>query len=168
MVKSWLNPVLAKTSGRSKMADDITRHLADLSEEVITQNMVSWEQVISQIETTIEKGTSRYWTPAKLDFIRALAVTKESRLFRAGLSRVYLTISTSQKVGLERGDFFLRLIWNEKNIPVLEYCRFGKKLSQSYPLNNFDDPLFLMLPFFKRLWYDFLRKPGKDQQEANQ
>ena len=148
------------------MPDDITRHLAGLSEEVVTQNMMSWEQVISQIETMIEKGSSRYWTTARLDFIRALEVTKESRLFRAGLSRVYLTISTSQKFGLARGDFFLRLIWNEKNIPVLEYCRFGKTAHQSYPLNTFDDPLFLMLPFFKRLWYDFLRKQAKDQQPA--
>ena len=150
------------------MPDDITRHLAGLSEEVITQNMVSWEQVISQIETMIEKGTSSYWTTARLDFIRALAVTKESRLFRAGLSRVYLTISTSQKLGLERGDFFLRLIWNEKNIPVLEYCKFGKTTRQNYPLNTFDDPLFQLLPYFKRLWYDFLRNSDKDKPQEEE
>jgi hypothetical protein len=145
------------------MPDDITRHLAELDEELITQNMMSWEQVIAQIETMIEKGSSRYWTAKKLDFIRALSITKESRLFRTGLSRVYLVISTSRKHGLERGDFFMRLIWNEKNIPVLEYGQFGKTSRQSYPLNSFDDPLFLMLPFFKRLWYDFLKKSNKDK-----
>ena len=143
------------------MADDITRHLAGLSEEVITQNMVAWEQVIAQIETSIEKGTSKYWTTAKLDFIRALAVTREARLFRVGLSRVYLIISTSQKHGLERGDLFLRLIWNEKNIPVIEYCKFGKTSRQSYVLNTFDDPLFQLLPYLKRLWYE-----SKDRPEA--
>ena len=143
------------------MADDITRHLAGLSEEVITQNMVAWEQVIAQIETSIEKGTSKYWTTAKLDFIRALAVTKEARLFRAGLSRVYLIISTSQKHGLERGDLFLRLIWNEKNIPVIEYGKFGKTSRQSHVLNTFDDPLFQLLPYLKRLWYE-----SKDRPEA--
>jgi hypothetical protein len=147
------------------MADDITRHLAGLGEEVITQNMVSWEQVIAKIEASIEKGSSRYWTSTRLEFIRSLAQTKESRLFRAGLSRVYLIISTSQKNGLERGDFFLRLVWNEKNIPVLEYCRFGKTSHQNYPLTSFDDPLFLMLPFFKRLWYDNHRNSSTDQPE---
>ena len=107
------------------MADDITRHLAGLSEELILENVISWEQVIAQIETMLEKKYSKYWTATKLDFIRALALTQEARLFRAGLSRVYLTISTAQKQGLERGELFLRLIWNEKNIPVLEYCKFG-------------------------------------------
>ena len=141
------------------MPDDITRHLAHLSEEVITQNMVSWEQVIAQIETMLEKKSSKYWTSAKLDFIRALAITQESRLFRAGLSRVYLTISTSQKLGLQRGDLFLRLIWNEKNTPVLEYCKFGKTSFQSYPLTTFDDPLLQLLPYLKRLWYE-----SKDKQ----
>jgi hypothetical protein len=136
------------------MPDDITRHLANLSEEVLTQNMVSWEQVIAQIEASILKGSSKYWTPTKLDFIRAVALTQESRLFRAGLSRVYLTVSTAQKHGLERGDLFLRLIWNEKNIPVVEYCKFGKTSRQIFPLNTFDEPLLLMLPFFKRLWYE--------------
>jgi hypothetical protein len=143
------------------MPDDITRHLANLSTEDIQQNMVSWEQVILQIETMIEKRSSKYWTAAKLDFIREVANTKEARLFRAGLSRVYLTISTARKQGLERGDLFLRLIWNEKNIPLIEYCKFGKTSFQIYPLNTFDDPLFLLLPFLKRLWYE-----SKDRQEA--
>jgi hypothetical protein len=141
------------------MADDITRHLANISEEVIKDNMVSWEQVIAKIETMLEKKSSKYWTTAKLDFIRALAITQEARLFRAGLSRVYLTISTSQKLGLERGEPFLRMIWNEKNAPVLEYCRFGKPSTQSYNLTSFDDPLFQLLPFFKRLWYEGKNKP---------
>ena len=136
------------------MPDDITRHLADLNEAVIMENMLSWEQVIAQIETMLEKKSSKYWTTTKLDFIRTVALTKEARLFRAGLSRVYLTISTAQKHGLERGDRFLRLIWNEKNIPVIEYCKFGKTSVRSYPLNTFDDPLFLLLPFLKRLWYE--------------
>jgi hypothetical protein len=140
------------------MPDDITRHLANLSETVITENMISWEQVIAQIETILEKKSSKYWTTTKLDFIRALAMAKETRLFRAGLSRVYLTISTAQKQGLERGDLFLRLIWNEKNIPVIEYCKFGKKAVKSYPLTSFDDPLFLLLPFLKRLWYESQNK----------
>jgi hypothetical protein len=143
------------------MSDDITRHLANLGETVITENMISWEQVIAQIESMLEKKSSKYWTTTKLDFIRALALTQESRLFRAGLSRVYLTISTAQKQGLERGDRFLRLIWNEKNIPIIEYCKFGKKAVKSYPLNTFDDPLFLMLPFLKRLWYE-----SQDKTEA--
>jgi hypothetical protein len=90
------------------MPDDITRHLADLDEAVIMENMRSWEQVIAQIETMLEKKSSKYWTATKLDFIRAVALTKEARLFRTGLSRVYLTISTAQKHGLERGDRFLR------------------------------------------------------------
>lgn len=141
------------------MTDDITRHLASLSEEVISENMISWEQVIAQIETMIEKRSSRYWTTTKLDFIRAIALTMEARLFRAGLSRVYLIISTTRKKGLERGDLFLRLIWNEKNIPVIEYCKFGKTALKSYPLNTFDDPHFLLLPFLKRLWYE-----SKDRQ----
>jgi hypothetical protein len=126
---------------------------------VITENMISWEQVISQIETMIEKRSSKYWVATRLDFIRALAAMQESRLFRAGLSRVYLTISTAQKRGLARGDHFLRLIWNEANIPVVEYCRFGKTSVQSYTLNTFDDPDLLMLPFFKRLWYEGKSKP---------
>ena len=142
------------------MPDDITRHLASLSAEVITQNMISWEKVLSQIETAVEKGSSKYWNTSKLDFVRAIAITQEARLFRAGLSRVYLTISTARKLGLDRGDLFLRLIWNEKNIPVLEYCKFGKTSFQSYPLNTFDDPLFLLLPFLKRLWYE-----SKSRQE---
>jgi hypothetical protein len=141
------------------MADDITRHLANLSEAVIRDNMVSWEQVIAKIESMLEKKSSKYWTSAKLDFIRALAITQEARLFRAGLSRVYLTISTSQKLGLERGEPFLRMIWNEENVPVLEYCRFGKSSTQSYTLTSFDDPLFQLLPFFKRLWYEGKNKP---------
>jgi len=136
------------------MPDDISRHLAILSETVITENMISWEQVIAQIETMLEKKSSKYWTTAKLDFIRALALTKEARLFRAGLSRIYMTISTSHKQGLERGEHFLRLIWNEKNIPIVEYCKFGKKAVKSYPLTTFDDPLFQLLPFLKRLWYE--------------
>jgi hypothetical protein len=136
------------------MPDDITRHLAGLTEAVIMENMVSWEQVITQIETMLEKKSSKYWNITKLEFIRAVALTKEARLFRAELSRVYLTISTAQKHGLEKGDLFLRLIWNEKNIPVIEYCKFGKKAVKSYPLNTFDDPLFLLLPFLKRLWYE--------------
>ena len=144
------------------MADDITRHLANLSEEVIKENMVSWEQVIAKIEGMLEKKSSKYWTTAKLDFIRALAITQEARLFRAGLSRVYLTISTSQKLGLERGEPFLRMIWNEKNAPVLEYCRFGKPSTQSYNLTSFDDPLFQLLPFLKRLWYEGKNKPAVD------
>ena len=136
------------------MADDITRHLADLSEELITENMVSWEQVIAHIETIIEKKSSRYWNTTRLDFIRALAVSKEARLFRAGLSKIYLTISTARKLGLERGEHFLRLAWNEKDIPVLEYCRYGKTSRQSYTLTSFDDPLSQLLPYLKRLWYE--------------
>ncbi|MCX6081490.1 MAG: hypothetical protein NTW32_18315 [Chloroflexi bacterium] len=147
------------------MADDITRHLADLSAEIVTENMVSWEQVVAQIETMIEKKSSRYWNTTKLDFIRAVAITKEARLFRAGLSRVYLTISTAQKHGLERGDRFLRLIWNEKNIPVIEYCKFGKTSTQSHVLNTFDDSLFLLMPFLKRLWYESKDRP--QPEEAN-
>jgi hypothetical protein len=143
------------------MADDITRHLATLNEAVITENMISWEQVITQIETMLEKKSSKYWSQKKLDFIRAVALTQEARLFRAGLSRVYLTISTSQKHGLERGDHYLRLIWNEKNRPEIEYCRFGKTSVQSYPLNTFDDPLAQLLPYLKRLWYE-----GKDRLPA--
>ncbi len=143
------------------MTDDITRHLADLSEVIVTENMVSWEQVISKIEAMIEKKSSKYWTAKKLDFIRALAVTKESRLFRAGLSRVYLTISTSEKQGLQRGEHFLRLIWNENNIPLIEYCKFGKTTFQSHKLNTFDEPLLLLLPFLKRLWYE-----SKDRLQA--
>jgi hypothetical protein len=155
------DPVKAVTSWRVKMADDITRHLAALSPEILAENMVSWEQVIAKIETMIEKRSSRYWTIAKLDFIRALALTQESRLFRVGLSRVYLVISTSQKLGLQRGDRFLRLIWNDENIPLIEYGRFGKTSFQSHKLNTFDDPLFLVLPFLKRLWYE-----SKDRQAA--
>lgn len=136
------------------MADDITRHLTGLDAEIVRENMVSWEQVITRIETAIEKKSSRYWTSKKLDFIRTLSLTQESRLFRAGLSRVYVTISTSQKQGLERGEHFLRLIWNEANIPMLEYCKYGKTSVQSYKLNTFDDPLLLMLPYLKRLWYE--------------
>jgi hypothetical protein len=158
MVKSWWNRVLAEIFGRFNVADNITRHLADLNEAVITENMVSWEQVITQIETMLTKKTSKYWTTTKLDFIRAVALTEEARLFRAGLSRVYLTISTSQKHGLERGDIFLRLIWNEKNVPVLEYRRFGKTSFQTYPLNSFDDPLFQLLPYLKRMWYESQNK----------
>lgn len=141
------------------MPDDITRHLASLSKAALTQNMASWEQVIAQVEDSLEKGTSRYWTASRLNFIRVLASTRESRLFRAGLSRVYLTISTSQKHGLERGEHFLRLIWNEQGVPVVEYCRFGKTSKQVYTLTTFDDPLYQMLPFLKRLWYE-----GKDRQ----
>ena len=145
------------------MADDITRHLANLSEELITENMVSWEQVISQIETMIAKKSSRYWNNTKLDFIRALAVSKESRLFRAGLSKIYLTISTARKLGLERGDHFLRLAWNENNAPVLEYCRYGKTSRQSYTLTSFDDPLFQLLPYLKRLWYEGKNRPALEK-----
>ena len=141
------------------MPDDITRHLATLSKTVLTENMATWEQVIDRIGESIEKGSTRYWTPQKLNFIRVLASTRESRLFRAGLSRVYLTISTSQKLGLERGEHFLRLIWDEKNTPVVEYCRFGKTSKQVYQLTTFDDPLYQMLPFLKRLWYE-----GKEMQ----
>lgn len=140
------------------MADNIARHLADLSETMITGNMNSWEQVIAQIETVLTKKTSKYWTTTKLDFIRAVALTEEARLFRAGLSRVYLIISTSQKHGLQRGDIFLRLVWNEKNIPVLEYCRFGRTSVQTYTLNTFDDPLFQLLPHLKRMWYESQNK----------
>lgn len=136
------------------MADDITRHLATLSAEVITANMISWEQVIAQIETMLAKKSTKYWTAAKLDFIRSLALTQEARLFRAGLSKVYLTISTSQKLGLERGEPYLRLIWNEKNVPALEYAHFGRTSVQTYPLTSFDDPLLQLLPFLKRLWYE--------------
>jgi hypothetical protein len=136
------------------MADDITRHLAGLSEQVIAENMISWEQVIAQIEAMIEKGSSKYWKRSKLEFIHALSVSTEARLFRAGLSRVYLTISTSPQKGLKRGEPFLRLIWNEANIPALEYCRFGKTSLQSYPLNTFDEPLMQILPYLKRLWYE--------------
>jgi len=140
------------------MADDITRHLASLSEEVLMQNMASWEQVLAKIEKTIEQGSSKYWTSKKLDFIRTLADTREARLFRAGLARVYLTISTAPQQGLQRGDFFLRLIWNEKNIPIVEYGKFGKTSFQSTKLNTYDDPLFLMLPHLKKLWYDSKKK----------
>ena len=140
------------------MADDITRHLATLSEEVLMENMASWEAVLAKIEKTLEQSASKYWTRAKLDFIRAVADTREARLFRAGLSRVYLTISTAPKQGLQRGDFVLRLIWNEKNIPTVEYGKFGKASLQSIKLNTYDDPLFLMLPHLKRLWYDSKRK----------
>jgi|GEM_PF-5953583 len=143
------------------MADDITRHLAALSAEVVAENMVSWEQVIAKIETMIEKRSSKYWTTAKLDFIRALAFTQEARLFRVGLSRVYLVISTSQKLGLQRGDRFLRLIWNEENVPMIEYGRFGKTSVQSHTLTTFDDPLLQLLPFLKRLWYE-----SRDRQAA--
>ncbi len=143
------------------MADDITRHLAGLSEEIVSENMVSWEQVIAKIEAMIEKKSSRYWTSKKLDFIRALGSTQEARLFRAGLSRVYLPISTSHKRGLQRGDHFLRLIWNEQNIPLIEDCKFGKKAFQSHKLNTFDDPLLLLLPHLKRLWYE-----SKDKLQA--
>jgi hypothetical protein len=136
------------------MADDITRHLAGLSEQVIAENMISWEQVIAQIEAMIEKGSSKYWKRPKLEFIHALSISTEARLFRAGLSRVYLTISTSPQKGLKRGEPFLRLIWNEANIPALEYCRFGKTSLQSYPLNTFDEPLMQILPYLKRLWYE--------------
>jgi hypothetical protein len=143
------------------MPDDITRHLANLSAEDIAQNMASWEQVIAQIETMLEKKTSKYWTTTKLEFIREVANARESRLFRAGLSRVYLTISTARKLGLARGDRFLRLIWNENNIPAIEYCKFGKTAFQSYTLNTFDDPLFQLLPYLKRLWYE-----SRDRDEA--
>lgn len=141
------------------MADDLTRHLATLNSLVITENMISWEQVIAQIETMLAKKTSRYWTAVKLDFIRSLALTQEARLFRAGLSKVYLTISTSPKLGLERGEPYLRLIWNEKNVPALEYCHFGKTSVQTYPLTSFDDPLLQLLPFLKRLWYEGQKTP---------
>lgn len=136
------------------MADDITRHLATLSEFVVTENMLSWEQVIAQIEVMLEKKSSKYWTAARLEFIRTLSLSQEARLFRAGLSKVYLTISTSQKLGLEHGEHYLKLIWNEKNIPVIRYCKFGKSAVQFYPLNTFDDPLLQLLPFLKRLWYE--------------
>ncbi len=145
------------------MADDITRHLADLSAEVVAENMISWEQVISQIEKMIQKQSSKYWTITKLDFIRAVSITQEARLFRAGLSRVYLTISTAQKRGLGRGDRFLRLIWNDANIPTIEFCMYGKTSFQSYLLNSFDDPLFLLMPYLKRLWYE-----GKDRHSTDQ
>ena len=140
------------------MADDITRHLVILSEETLMQNMATWEQVLAKIEKTIGLGSSKYWTSEKLDFIRAVADTREARLFRAGLSRVYLTISTAPQQGLQRGDFFLRLIWNEKNIPTVEYGKFGKTSFQSTKLNTYDEPLLLMLPHLKRLWYDSKKK----------
>jgi hypothetical protein len=145
------------------MADDLTRHLATLNSLVITENMISWEQVIAQIETMLAKKSSKYWTAAKLDFIRALAQTTEARLFRVGLSKIYLTISTSPKLGLERGEPYLRLIWNEKNIPALEYCHFGKTSFQAFSLTSFDDPLFQLLPFLKRLWYEGQKTPKETE-----
>jgi len=148
------------------MADDITRHLAGLSEELILENVISWEQVIMQVNKMLERHSSRYWTQAKLEFIQSFARSKEARLFRAGLSRVYLTISTAPKNGLERGDHFLRLIWNEKNVPVLEYCRFGKTSIQRYTLTTFDDPLFQLLPYLKRLWYEGKNKAEIEQEDS--
>ena len=49
------------------MPDDITRHLANLGETVITENMISWEQVIAQIESMLEKKSSKYWRIFYLD-----------------------------------------------------------------------------------------------------
>ena len=144
------------------MADDITRHLAAMDEDVILENVISWEHVILQISRMLEKHSSKYWTPAKLEFIQSIARSKEARLFRAGLSRVYLTISTAQKIGLERGDHFLRLSWNENNVPSIEYCRFGKTSTQRYPLTSFDDPLYQMLPYLKRLWYEGKNRPAAE------
>jgi len=136
------------------MADDITRHLAHLSESVVTDNMRSWEEVITQIENALEKKSSKYWTSAKLEFIHSLALSQEARLFRAGLSKVYLIISTSQKRGLSHGEHYLKLVWGENNLPVIRYCKFGKAAVQFYPLNSFDEPLLQLLPFLKRLWYE--------------
>jgi hypothetical protein len=140
------------------MADDLTRHLKDLNEEVLLQNMQSWDSVLAQIETALEKGTSKYWTKDKYEFVRDIADTMESRLFRAGLSKVYVTISTAEKKGLERGEFFIRLIWNDKNIPKIDYGRFGKKKFHTFLLNDYDDADVLMMPHLKKLWYDNKRK----------
>ena len=144
------------------MADDITRHLTTLPEDVIVKNMLSWEELIAQIEATLAKHSSKYWTAEKLEFIRTIAESVEARLFRAGLSKVYVTISTTRQRGLEHGDLFLRIIWNEDGIPMLEYCKFGKTSFQKFKLNTYDEPLFQMMPYLKRLWYE-----SKTKREAN-
>jgi len=145
------------------MANEIERQIASLPSEVIADNKVSWERVISQIEDAVERGSSKYWTVSKLDAIREFAEMEESLLFRVGISRVYLTFSTAQKVGLERGELFLRLIWNEDNLPVLEYCKFGRKSVQAYPCKRERDLQSTLRPLLKRLWYE-----TRDKREAKQ
>jgi hypothetical protein len=157
MERFWFKPVTAEML-EINMADDLVRNLKNLSEEVLLQNMQSWDGVLAQIEKTIEKGASKYWTKERYEFIRDIADTMEARLFRAGLSKVYVTISTAEKKGLPRGEFFIRLIWNDKNIPKIDYGRFGKKTFQTYLLNDYDQADVLMMPHLKKLWYDNKRK----------
>jgi hypothetical protein len=145
------------------MNDELYRQLSSLPNEVIDENIASWKRVISQIEQTIAKGASKYWIPSRLNSIRQLAELDEARLFRAGLSRVYLTISTAQKQGLDKGQLFIRLIWNETNQPVFEYCKFGKKSAQNYRCRSDRDIVSVVSPLLKRLWYE-----SKDKLEAKQ
>jgi hypothetical protein len=145
------------------MNDELFRRLASLSNEVIEENSTSWKRVISQIEIAITNGSSKYWTTSRLNAIRRMAELDEARLYRAGLSRVYLTVSTAQKQGLERGQLFIRLIWNENNQPVLEYCKFGRKSVQSYVCKTGRDLIPTLQPLLKRLWYE-----AKDKMETKQ
>jgi hypothetical protein len=137
------------------MNDELFRQLASLPNEVIDENIASWKRVISQIELAI--------TTSRLNAIRRLAELDEARLYRVGLSRVYLTVSTAQKQGLERGQLFIRLIWNENNQAVLEYCKYGKKSVQSYVCRTGRDLIPTLQPLLKRLWYE-----AKDKLEAKQ
>jgi hypothetical protein len=145
------------------MNDELFRQLASLPNEVIDENIASWKRVISQIELAITNGSSKYWTTSRLNAIRRLAELDEARLYRVGLSRVYLTVSTAQKQGLERGQLFIRLIWNENNQAVLEYCKYGKKSVQSYVCRTGRDLIPTLQPLLKRLWYE-----AKDKLEAKQ
>jgi hypothetical protein len=145
------------------MNDELYRQLTSLPNEVIDENIASWKRVISQIELAVTNGSSKYWTASRLNSIRKLAEMDEARLFRAGLSRIYLTISTAQKQGLEKGQLFIRLIWNENNQPVFEYCKFGKKSVQSYRCRTDRDLIQVVQPLLKRLWYE-----SKDKLEAKQ
>ena len=144
------------------MTNEIERQIASLPGEVIADNKASWERVISHIEDVVARGSSKYWTASKLDAIRSIAEVEEAPLFRVAITRVYLTISTAQKVGLERGELFLRLIWNDDNLPVLEYCKFGRKSVQSYPCKKERDLHPTIRPLLKRLWYE-----TRDRRETN-
>ena len=141
------------------MSDELEKQLARLPAEVIEENKASWGRVVSQIEESVALGKSKYCTAEKLTAIREIVALDESSLFRAAIVRVYLTISTAQKVGLEQGELFLRLIWNEETLPVIEYCRFGRKSIQAaYTCKRDTDLIPYLQPMLKRLWYETREK----------